>query len=421
MLKIAPTLDKNLISISSVILYLLPITILTGPFLPDLSIVILSIIFFYLTIKSKKWKYYNNSFFIFFIVFYVYLLIASILSDFKYFSLEASLFYFRFIIFSLSVWFIIENNKSFIKTFSSFLIATFIFILVDGYLQFFFEYSTFNLAPTVNDRLNLSFNDKAILGGYISRLFPLLLALVIYNYALNKKTLSFYFIILILTDILVYLSGERTAIGILFISNVYIIILISKFQLLRFLSLLFSILAMIIISLSSPDVMKRNIEHTLNQMNLNSTQYDILMFSPEHDSMYRTSFNMFIKNPLIGVGPKNFRKLCDKDIYKFNERSCSTHPHNSYFQILSETGIIGFAFIFCLILYVSKESMLHMQSIFTKRHRRLSDYQVCLMACFVCTLFPFLPTQNLFNNWINIIYFLPVGFFLQTILKKSDS
>ena len=412
-LSLVPNL--TLINFSSLLIYILPITILSGPFIPDLSIVIVSIIFLYLTIKKKEWKYYRNNFFIFFIIFCSYLIITSLLSEFKYISLEASLFYFRFTLFSLAIWFLIDNNKNFIKIFTQFLLATFIFILLDGYIQFFFEYSIFNLAPTFNNRLTLTLTDKLILGGYISRLFPLLLALLIYNYSLRKNTIIYSLLLLILTDVLVYLSGERTAIGILFISTLYIIFLISKFRILRSISLIISLIIIVFITVFSSEVKNRNIDKTLDQMNFNSPQYDILMFSPEHDSMYRTSFNMFLKNPIKGIGPKNFRNLCNDNKYKINDRGCSTHPHNTYLQILAETGTIGFIFLLVLLIYIFRETVGHMFSFFSGKKRRLSDYQVCLMACFVCTLFPFLPTQNIFNNWISIIYFLPVGFYLQSI------
>ena len=53
-------------------------------------------------------------------------------------------------------------------------------------------------------------------------------------------------------------------------------------------------------------------------------------------------------------------------------------------------------------------------------YSQLSDYQICLIGCFFLSLFPFLPTQDFFNNWINVIFFLPVGFFLQSVYKSSN-
>ena len=68
-----------------------------------------------------------------------------------------------------------------------------------------------------------------------------------------------------------------------------------------------------------------------------------------------TSLNIFFDNKLIGSGPNTYRKLCNKDEYNVNEFSCSTHPHNTYLQLLSETGIIGLGFIFCIVFILLKK------------------------------------------------------------------
>ena len=38
---------------------------------------------------------------------------------------------------------------------------------------------------------------------------------------------------------------------------------------------------------------------------------------------------------------------------------------------------------------------------------------------FLFFLLAFFPTLNLFNNWINIIYYLPVGFYLHEFYKND--
>ena len=47
-----------------------------------------------------------------------------------------------------------------------------------------------------------------------------------------------------------------------------------------------------------------------------------------------------------------FRKICDKR-YNTNPFTCSTHPHNTIMQFLSETGIVDSILFFCLI-YILK-------------------------------------------------------------------
>ena len=61
---------------------------------------------------------------------------------------------------------------------------------------------------------------------------------------------------------------------------------------------------------------------------------------------------MFLDNKILGVGVKNFRNFCNVEKYKV-DRSCTTHPHNTYIQILAETGIIGFFLMFCFSILLS--------------------------------------------------------------------
>ena len=49
---------------------------------------------------------------------------------------------------------------------------------------------------------------------------------------------------------------------------------------------------------------------------------------------------------IFGTGVKGFRYLCRNKIYILeNNDGCSTHPHNTYVQILASNGIIGFSLL----------------------------------------------------------------------------
>ena len=53
--------------------FLLPVFLVTGPFLSDLAITICAIIFLVNSYKNNLSTYYKNKFFIYFIIFYFYL------------------------------------------------------------------------------------------------------------------------------------------------------------------------------------------------------------------------------------------------------------------------------------------------------------------------------------------------------------
>jgi len=144
-----------------------------------------------------------------------------------------------------------------------------------------------------------------------------------------------------------------------------------------------------------------------------------VIFTPVHDSHVRTAYNMFKDRFILGHGPKSFRVKCSDPKYSYNEVSCSTHPHNFYMQLLAETGIIGFLFLFSALSYVVYVAFRQFKSIIFRQKRPLTDYQVCLLAAILISIWPFSPNGNFFNNWLMIIYSFPVGFYLQSFYGKN--
>ena len=77
-----------------------------------------------------------------------------------------------------------------------------------------------------------------------------------------------------------------------------------------------------------------------------------------YGEIYLLSYKMFLDSPIIGIGPNNFRKVCNNQKYFVNQYSCSTHPHNTFIQIFAEIGIVGLLFILMIILAETSECRL---------------------------------------------------------------
>ena len=78
------------------------------------------------------------------------------------------------------------------------------------------------------------------------------------------------------------------------------------------------------------------------------------LFSDNHQNHIKTAIKIFDDNKFFGIGVKQFRLICNDPKYLENKHSCSTHPHNIYFQILAELGLLGFLLyndIFCLCFF----------------------------------------------------------------------
>ena len=405
-------MNKFLEKLNEYIFLLLPFSIISGPFLADFSIVIMGIIFIYLSIIRGEYFYYKNYFFILFITWCAYLIIRSLFADNVYLSLQSSLFHFRFIFFSLSVWFIINNNLSILRKFTYFLLSAFFLIIFDAYFQYFVGY---NLLGTEYDgyRLSSLFGSELIMGSFLIRLYPLLIGLIILNFQ-NNYLFILAFISYILIDILVFLSGERSAFFNLILSTLIILVLINKWKLMRLITFIISTIIIAFIIFINQSVRDRMVNLTIDQFNFAGDKLNI--FSEIHSSIYLSAFKMFENNILFGVGPKMFREICYNKIY-FVPDGCQTHPHNTYMQLLAETGLIGaipIILLFFSIVYLLFKTLI----IKIQRKTFLNDYQICLLVTLFITLWPVIPTGNFFNNFLNVIYFLPVGFLLHQF--KND-
>tara|TARA_Y200000002_G_scaffold214348_1_gene176914 strand:- start:8866 stop:9279 length:414 start_codon:yes stop_codon:yes gene_type:complete len=121
---------------------------------------------------------------------------------------------------------------------------------------------------------------------------------------------------------------------------------------------------------------------------------------------------MFLDNKITGVGVKNFRHECNDPKYFVNGKTaCSTHPHNTYIQILSETGIIGFFFLLSALFIFCKYTLKHLMLRF-KGNFYFNDFEICILSGIVIYLWPFVPTLNIFNNWLNILMILNLPFLI---------
>ena len=126
---------------------------------------------------------------------------------------------------------------------------------------------------------------------------------------------------------------------------------------------------------------------------------------------------MFLDKPLIGHGPKMYRIKCKEKKYAVGISPCHTHPHNFYIQLLAETGLIGFAFLLGIFVYLIYLILKHIYRKIIYNQVNFSNYQICLLGGLFITLWPLSPNGSIFNNYLMILYSLQIGFF--SIDKKS--
>jgi Lipid A core - O-antigen ligase and related enzymes len=130
---------------------------------------------------------------------------------------------------------------------------------------------------------------------------------------------------------------------------------------------------------------------------------------------YITAYNIFLDYPILGVGQNNFRNVCSDLKYsnlqskRINDR-CSTHPHNYYFQILSDLGIFNFI-LFILMIY-----FIFIQTIRDKHKSNMLLYYGKIVSLLV-VFWPLLPTGSFYNNWLSSVNWLIIAICLTKIPK----
>ncbi len=400
----------------SILVSLVPFALITGPLVPDIILSFSAFIFLLLIKKNEIKNYFFNKFTIIFLIFYFYILFLSLISKNYLLSLESTLFYFRFWFFVLATIYCLKKDLIFIKIFYFFLFFTILFIIIDCIIQIIFGYNiTFNKVDY--RRLSGIFGDERVLGSYLVRTFPLLLAL--YFHDKIYKNLSFFsnskflFFLVFSSMVLILMSGERSSIGLMliFIFVCYFLLKFSYKIKTILLSLVFIFFAILLYF--NNRLFERLSNFTYKQF---FSESGFHFFSPQHEVIFKTAIKIFKDNTFFGIGPKLFREICfDYPTYTIFDNTvngCQSHPHNIYLQLLAETGIIGFLFIFMFFLIISFEIL---KKIFYNKSNNY--YSSILALCVFINLWPFFPTGNFFNNWMSMLYVLPLGFLLGNKIK----
>ena len=382
-----------------------PISFIIGSLIVNLNLLLFCCLgIFYLRSKilSYKYDFFIKIIFLFFLL--VFFSTSLSVAKTIYFEgynnvdldrLTKSILFFRFFLFLIIVYLLSKFNILNFKHF--FLTAALSSILVssDIIYQHIFGHNIIGL-KSAEWRNSGFFGDELVAGGYIERFsfFSILFTIFVFKNKNYVKFISTVIVICVL-GIGIFLSGNRMPF-ILFLFGIFVILLFNlKIKKILFVSLVsLSILLKFIISSSEShkyyitnsyysfydnfidlvtlrsqfgipqwidkDIKKLGEDRDKNYVELLKVEQKKKeeSFGPKvyyynehnnnhHKRVFATAIYTWRANKIFGNGIKSFREDCQKlkrpDISVAEDifRTCSNHPHNYYFEILTETGIVG--------------------------------------------------------------------------------
>jgi len=404
-----------------------------GPFLVNLFIFSLFIIFL------KKFKL-NDLFSIknynltvkLQIIFCIYLILNSFFVGDEINLFYKSLFYFRFFL----IAFVISQLLHLKFDTLNYIILSFLFfslfLAVDIFYQHQTGYDFFgfkpglctypggeqNLDPKNCERFSGFFGKELIAGNFLATYGLMFLYLFFSRFNKLKyiKIISFIFLVAFIFAII--LSGERNSIlALLIIFTVNLFFNIKLRKKLIFISSITIIIFSILFS-TVENVKYRYFSWPTSYINNMKSDGVKKLLDTTWGAHYVISYEIFLDNKIFGSGFKSFRYECQNSKYDFkrlNEKynlnmlstGCSTHPHNLYFEVLSELGLVGFT-LFLLVLY------------FTVFHPFIRNFRyvknegeiIIILSIIMTFLFPFKPTGSFSASTFSTNLWFFIGFYL---------
>ena len=391
----------------------IPVSIIIGPSVSLINILLIDFSFIFLILYKKDYKFFSNKTVKLIIFLCLYLIFNSIISKDFSMSFNRNFGFVRFGILFLAFNYFFYN-KSFVNRVLIVWILTLSILSLDTYIESIFGRNIVGYGEAYGSRIVSFFKDEPIVGGYINGFYLIIIGYLFY---INKNISNKYKYIILIFSIFfisaIILTGERSN-TIKAVSSFFLFYFFNDFF--KFKEKIFSILLLIFMfvfllnissflgSRYSSQYFKPIISlfQTNNEFNKqNEFKYNLYI------RLYQSGFEVFKKYPVFGVGNKNYRvEACSNE--KNSKYFCSTHPHQIYFEFLAEHGLAGSMILFFILfnLIFGKIKII----LTSKNHLQLG----CLI--FLSTVFiPFLPSGAFFGDynltffWINLSIMYAVG------------
>ncbi|MBD1166858.1 O-antigen ligase family protein [Pelagibacterales bacterium SAG-MED09] len=397
-------IKKNKSDISLIVLFsILPISILSGNLFINLTIVIISLVFFYKLIRKEFNILYNiesYNLFRLLLFFFLSLCINLFFSNNIYLSYPRVIKIFHIIFFVLAFKFLIINYSKTLEKIYKFWSILFLIVIIDLIFEFFVGNNILGQSSIMPGRLGSFTGEESVIGNYFFG-FCLITLSFIYSKSSNIfLNLSLAIFLIIIS----FLIGERANFIRTFLAIILFMFFVYKVSYkIKFLSIILSLILVysVFLNINSDYKMRyfKQIKFIFEQNGL--TKY---LANSQYGSHRNVAKEIFFDNPIFGVGIKNFRiesanKKYDNLDHNKNHLRVSNHPHELYYEFLSETGLFG---LICFLFFIISSIILSIKNYFKEKN----IYQFSAIIFVTLSILPIIPTGSFLSTYTSSIFWI---------------
>ena len=393
--------NKIIISLFSFI----PISMVIGQAISLANIFIVSIFLIIQIIREKNFNFTSNATFILLLLIYAYLIFNIFISlDYSY-SFLRNFGFFRLILLFVAINFLFINYKNqdlIFKIWSTVILL----VITDSFIEYFSGKNIFGYGQDIYaDRIVSFFKDEPIVAAYLNGFFFLIIGFLLNIKKPNNSILIICFFLTLLFLICVTITGERSN-TIKALTGLFIFLLLNnKFNIKQKIFTFMGIIILITLMISNSAYLKyRYLDIIINPI-INSDKRENFLKENIYVRHYKSGYAVFKNYPLFGVGNKNYRLEVNKFHLTKKNYIPDTHPHQIYFEFLSEHGIIG-SFILILIFFFLIFKNIK-NCLISKNSLQLGAF--CYL---IISFLPILPSGSFFSNFNITLFFLNFSIFL---------
>ena len=410
-----------------ILIYLIPFSFIIGQSAVSINLflifITLLLIFKFDYVNFKKVFDFNSKLLL---IFFLLTLIIQ-LSKFGFNALKF-IYFLKFIglVIILKYYFFKNNCDLFFKKYFRNILYIFLFVFIDLIYQKITGVDIFGFKstePTNLNRLTGPFgNNEYIPGSYIFHICGPAIIYFVYNYYKNNRSYNFLLVLILINSFLIaiFITGERISFLLSLFSLFILFVIEKKLRKKLFLSLIITFLIIFFISkkdnyfIERYDIFKKTLLTSAQSESSSNSNF----FDSQWGAHYLTAIEIFKKNFFFGSGVRSFRSECKKKNYdmivsKSKDIRCSTHPHNFYLEILSETGILSF--VLFLVLFIS--AICTSVKLLYRGNR--SIVIVIFFVVSLSILWPIRSTGSIFSNFGGSMMWLNFAFLFALNLKLN--